>query len=129
MLMTMAAGAIFTSKWGMFDVTFTPWAVAEFGFSIAEVSVYFSIPAMAFLFISPFGGMVVDKVDHKKRLIGCGFAAIGMSMFTMVSDFVLKMMNFALKTMDFVLKMANFGRGRGSSLCPGGAGTRCWSCT
>ena len=66
MCMTMAAGAVFTSKWGMFDVTFTPWAVSEFGFSIREVSIYFSIPAMAFLFISPFGGMVVDKVDRKK---------------------------------------------------------------
>ena len=42
------------------------WAVSEFGFSIREVSIYFSIPAMAFLFISPFGGMVVDKVDRKK---------------------------------------------------------------
>ena len=43
-------------------VPFRPWhrwAVAEFGFTIREVSIYFSIPAMAFLFISPFGGMVV----------------------------------------------------------------------
>jgi MFS family permease len=46
MLMTMAAGAVFTSKWGMFDVTFTPWAVAEFGFTIREVSIYFSIPGI-----------------------------------------------------------------------------------
>ena len=36
----------------------------------------FAGTAMAFLFISPFGGMVVDKVDRKKRLIGCGFGAI-----------------------------------------------------
>ena len=45
LLMTMFAGTIFTSKWGMFDVTFTPWAMNEFGFSVEEVSVYFSIPA------------------------------------------------------------------------------------
>lgn len=80
MVVTMVSGAFFTSKWGMFDVSFTPWAVSEFGFSIRTVSIYFSIPAMAFLFISPCGGMVVDKVERKKRLIGAGFALISMVM-------------------------------------------------
>ena len=35
---------------------------------------------MAFLFISPLGGCVVDRVQRKKRLIGAGFTTIGLAM-------------------------------------------------
>lgn len=83
MLLTMLTSAIFTSKWGCFDVTFTPWAQAEFDFSIDQVSVYFSVPAMAFLFMSPLGGMVVDRVTRKKRLIAMGMLLIGAVCMTM----------------------------------------------
>ena len=35
---------------------------------------------MAFLFISPLGGCVVDRVQRKKRLIVAGFTTIGLAM-------------------------------------------------
>eukprot|EP01052_Picozoa_sp_SAG31_P038419 SAG31_NODE_5129_length_2724_cov_2.380571_3_plen_323_part_00 len=65
LLLTAAAGVVFTSKWGMVDIAFTRWCIAEFGFSVATASVYFSIPAMAFLFIAPIGGLVVDQITRK----------------------------------------------------------------
>eukprot|EP01050_Picozoa_sp_SAG11_P008514 SAG11_NODE_756_length_7324_cov_13.486505_1_plen_122_part_00 len=72
LLLTAAAGTIFTSKWGFIDIAFTRWCIEEFGFSLSTASIYFSIPAAAFLFIAPLGGLVVDRVGRKRRLIGAG---------------------------------------------------------
>lgn len=80
LLLTVAVAVAHMSKWTLFDVMFTPWATSEFGINVTTVSLYFSIPAMAFLVISPLGGWVVDRVTHKKWLLLAGMCLGGCAM-------------------------------------------------
>eukprot|EP00746_Dinoflagellata_sp_MGD_P151081 gnl/MRDRNA2_/MRDRNA2_82777_c0_seq4.p1 gnl/MRDRNA2_/MRDRNA2_82777_c0~~gnl/MRDRNA2_/MRDRNA2_82777_c0_seq4.p1 ORF type:complete len:473 (+),score=49.20 gnl/MRDRNA2_/MRDRNA2_82777_c0_seq4:166-1419(+) len=77
MLLTALVAVVYIGKWAFFDMTFTPWASAEFGFSITTVSLYFSIPAICFVVCAPLGGCAVDKVKHKKWLLAAGLCVDG----------------------------------------------------
>merc|ERR1719161_3053400 len=72
MLLTAVVSVSLASKWAFFDMTFTSWAIAEFGFSITTVSLYFSVPALAFVVSAPLGGCAADRVKQKKWLLAFG---------------------------------------------------------
>jgi MFS family permease len=76
LILPAAAAGLVLFSWGQWDLGYTPWMQAEFGFSESVCGFFFAIPPLVYSLCTLPAGMLGDRFP-KSRIIAAGLATSG----------------------------------------------------